>query len=111
MATQRLRACASRRDCLRHVRSADLGTQHLRRVGSNLANDFFLEVTSRPWPDGTSDEPARVMAKGKVPVEVVIARCASTIKPVTVQGQFNSGSFDSLPTTATLDPKLLTPPL
>lgn len=85
-----------------------------QKVGSNLANDFFLEVTSRPWADGTADEPAIALNQGKVPVEVVIARCASTIKPVTMQGAIGAGPWqglDTFSTSPTLDPKLLTPPL
>lgn len=86
-----------------------------QQVGSNLAKDFFLEVTSRPWADGTVDEPSRAMAAGKVAVEAVIARCTSAVKTVTtVQAQIGTGpwrGFDSLSTSPMLDPKLLTPAL
>jgi hypothetical protein len=84
------------------------------QVGSTLANDLFLEVHSRPWPDSTVNEPFRTMAPGKVPFEVVIARCASTIKTVTLQGQIDYGGWktlDQLPMEPSLDPKLLTQPL
>ena len=84
------------------------------QVGSNLAADFFLEVHSRPWWDTTYDVGTRTMAKANVPVEVVVARCASTIKTVTVQGRLDAGpwkNIDQFPTVPVLDPRLLTQPL
>ena len=85
-----------------------------QQVGSNLANDFFLEVTSRPWADGTVNAPARAMAAGTVPFEVIVARCATTIKTVSVQGQLDSGPWKGLrdfPIEPVLDARLLTQPL
>ena len=85
-----------------------------QQVGSNLAADLFLEVHSRPWADTTYDVGTRTMAKGSVPFEVVVARCASTIKTVTLQGKVDAGpwkNIDQFPMTPVLDPRLLTQPL
>lgn len=84
------------------------------QVGSNLSSNFFLEVTGRPWADGTVDEPARLIPASKVPFEVVIARCASTIKAITLQAKRDDGPWEGveyLPTSPILDPALLTPVL
>lgn len=84
------------------------------QVGSSLAADLFLEVHSRPWWDTTYDVGTRTMAKGSVPFEVIVARCASTIKTVTLQGKVDAGpwkNIDQFPMTPVLDPKLLTPAL
>jgi MYXO-CTERM domain-containing protein len=84
------------------------------QVGSNLVGDAFLEVQSRPWPDATVDAPSRLMPKGKIPFEVIVARCASTIKTVTIQGQWDTGPWEDfryISTTPTFDPKLLTSPM
>ena len=84
------------------------------QVGSTLKQDLFLEVHSRIWPDATYDVVSRSMPSSKVPIELVIARCGSTIKTVTLQGQVDSGpwmSLDMFPLEPKLDATLLSPAL
>jgi hypothetical protein len=84
------------------------------QVGSTSKQDLFLEVHGRLWSDATYDVASRSMPSGKVPVEVVIGRCASTIKTVTLQGKVDSGdwwSLDMFPLEPKLDATLLAPAL
>lgn len=84
------------------------------QVGSTLESDLFLEVHSRPWTDATYDVGSRAMPAGKVAVELVIARCLSTVKAITFQGQVDSGSWmnlDAFPMEPKLDATLLAPAL
>jgi len=83
------------------------------QVGSTLQSDIFLEVMDRPWPDLTYDAPSRVIGAGTVAFEVIIARCATTIEKVTMQGRVGGGAWrnmNEIPTTPVLDEKLLTQP-
>jgi hypothetical protein len=82
------------------------------QVGSTQKQDLFLEVTSRVWADATYDVASRAMPAGKVPIEIVIARCTSTVKAVTIEGQIDSGawmSLDQFPLEPKLDATLLAP--
>jgi hypothetical protein len=63
------------------------------QVGSILTTDLFLEVHGFPYPDKTVDAPSRIIPAGKVPIEVIVARCAKQIAPIHVEFSFGGGSF------------------
>jgi hypothetical protein len=80
------------------------------QVGSTQKQDLFLEVHSRLWADATYDVASRTMPAGKVPIELVVARCTSTVKTVTLEGQVDSGAWmtlDQFPLEPKLDATLL----
>ena len=83
-------------------------------VGSLNVNDLFLEVHGFATPDKTPDEPSTSFAAGKVPIEIIVARCAQQIKPVHVEIAFGGGAYNlvgNVPSTPAIDDALFPPAL
>ncbi len=68
------------------------------KVGSVNTNDIFLEVHGFPFADKTEDTPDTAMAKGKVPIEIIVARCAKPIENIHVEIAFHFVDFQLVST-------------
>lgn len=85
-----------------------------QNVGSLNVNNLFLEVHSFATPDKTPDEPSINLAAGKIPVEIIVARCAQQIKPVHIEVAFGAGAYQlvgNAPSTPAIDDTLFPPAL
>jgi hypothetical protein len=75
------------------------------QVNSLNVNDLFLEVHGFVFADKTPDAPRRTLPAGKVPVEIILVRCAKPISPVHVELAFGAGAF-SLVGAAPTEPEI-----
>lgn len=85
-----------------------------KNVGSTRPQDLFLEVFGFYTPEHTPDVPQLTMTPYDIPIEVILVRCASQIRDVSLEVSLGGSGWRLLadaPTAPSIDEKLFPPAL